>query len=122
MRVKYHAKKVKDCQWCHNTHDSKMEAKECQRLHLIMREDTFEVIYIDVFPVVTLPGGERWKLDFCIYTGLGDDITPIFVDVKGFETPEYKRKRKIFDKFHPARPLRVVKYKGKTRIVEGNEE
>jgi len=123
-RVKYHAQQVKGCTWCHNTHGSKIEARECAHLHMLKLEQGGKVVWVDVFPVVTLPGGEHWKLDFCVYEQpvWGEDIIPVFVDVKGCETSEFKRKRKVFDTYHPARPLRIVKYSGKRRIVTGNPE
>lgn len=124
VKMKYQAQRVKNCSSCGNNHDSKAEARECARLHMLLKEVGARTVWVDVFPVVTLPGGERWKLDFCVYEkeSKAGSVTPIYIDVKGCETAEFKRKRKAFDRSHPAAPLRVVTYKSGRRIVTGNPE
>ena len=124
MKLKYNAQPVRGCSGCNGNHPSKAEARECQRLHMLKNEIGGKVIWVDVQPRVTLPGGESWFLDFCVYEqeSYAGSVTAIYVDVKGVETREFKRKRKLFDATHPARPLRVVTYKGKRRVVTGNLE
>ena len=108
-----------ECEYCGFKHDSKAEAAFCEHLHLLMRAGEDGIRWIDVFPTVTLDqDGERWKLDFCMWRWEAYGRSPVFYDVKGFETPEFKRKRKKFDRRHPAAPLLVVKRKRKGWIYE----
>ncbi|HCU25453.1 MAG TPA: hypothetical protein DF383_10590 [Deltaproteobacteria bacterium] len=96
--------------------DSKMEAE----YYLLLKSDP-EVFYIDVHPIISLPGANRYKLDFIAYRGIPDpgphipgfrvmgrlltQIEP--VDVKGVIKPEFRIKRKLFDQYHPLAPLVV---------------
>ena len=115
------------CEYCGFKHDSILESKFCEHLHLLMKAGEAvtpldsEIVWIDVFPVITLDqDGEKWKLDFCTWTKQPwpHPEAATFYDVKGFETPEFKRKRKKFDRRHPAAPLVVVKRKGRGWIYE----
>ena len=65
---KYHAKQVKNCEHCGFTHSSQAEAAYCERLHLLMRAHGDGIVHVDVHPVVTLPGGIHWRLDFCCWS------------------------------------------------------
>jgi len=92
--------------------DSKVEAARYVYLKMLPG-----IEHIDVHPVVTLPGGVRWQLDFGIW-GANADGTLIlrYEDVKSPPTAaktEFRRARQQFDECHPARPLNVVIRKGK---------
>ncbi len=63
-----------------------------------------EIAHIDIHPTVTV-AGIRWRPDFCIWWVC---ICPMYEEVKGVATPDFKIKRKLFDAHHPAAPLRVV--------------
>lgn len=92
--------------------DSKMEAARYSYLKLLP-----EVKHIDVHPVVTLPGGVRWTLDFCVWLE-GDELW--YEDVKSPPTAaktDFRRNRQQFDQLHPAAPLRVVSRKGKAWVA-----
>ena len=58
---------------------------------------------MDVHPTVTLPCG-NYAADFAIWQ-LGHVF---YEDVKGMETADWRIKRREFDRFHPAAPLRVT--------------
>ena len=92
-----------------------MEAAYCARLHLEMRAQGSDIVHIDVFPVVTLAKGIKWKLDFGVYRQEPHDCHCVeveYVDVKGKLTQDFKIKRKLFENNHPA-TLKVVTRKGK---------
>lgn len=101
--------------------DSKAEAHKYQELKLDP-----EVVHVDCHVPVTLPGGVRFKVDFVVYRKTfceahdkndGCYSSSEAVEVKGRETPDFKLKRRLFDEFHPMRPLTVVRRQGK-RWVE----
>lgn len=88
--------------------DSKMEAEYYE----ILKSQTMiggQIQHIDVHPVMTLPGGIRYKPDFMIYW-VTSEIEVI--DVKGVMTKDFKIKRKLFDETHPLAPLVVVQKRG----------
>src|SRR5690606_32991467 len=82
-------------------------------------------IHIDVHPTVTLPGGIRYKPDFGVISARGwtesregryhnfvrtwDDLKIEYYEVKGAITPDFRTKRKLFDKFDPMAPLKVFR-------------
>lgn len=53
-----------------------------------------------------LPGGVRYVMDFLIFYSDGRCEG---VEVKGFETPEWKIKKKIVDTLYPWLEIRIVK-------------
>jgi len=75
-----------------------------------------DVRHVDVHPVVSLPGGIRYRSDFLVYGPREDDTAllgavPLWLeDVKGSAKlpTEFRRIRKLFDSHHPRAPLRVV--------------
>jgi len=94
--------------------DSKMEAKRYAYWKLLQQAG--EVLHIDVHPVVSLPGGIRWTLDFAVWF---PDGCVLFEDVKSPPTAnrtEFRRMRKQFDLLHPAAPLSVVTLRKKRWI------
>ena len=107
---KYNAQKTKVDGF---TFDSKMEAAYWEMLKLKMRLKIIK--HIDVHPVVTLIEGIRWTLDFIIYYPDGKIEA---VDIKGFQTEQFKDRRKLFDVLHPLAPLKVITKKGKKWIYQ----
>ncbi len=75
-----------------------------------------EIVHIDVHPAVTT-AGIRWRPDFCIWFP-GKSLvwlgmlkiwgSPMYEEVKGVATSDFKLKRTLFDQHHPCKPLRVV--------------
>ncbi len=123
------AKKVHNCEHCGFTHDSIMESRFCTRIHLEMRAQDTDIIHIDVFPVVTLAKGIKWKLDFGVWRhraeemigrgGIEELVVMVtvceYIDVKSMfyaKKSDFKLKRKLFDDVHPA-SLKVLCLKGK---------
>ena len=112
-RHKYNAQKTKVNG---HTFDSKAESEYFGLLKLKIRAG--EIKYIDVHPVVSLPGGIRWKLDFFIYYPDGKIEA---IDIKGFETQVFKMKQKLFNQFHPLAPLKVITKKGGSWYADANK-
>ena len=110
---KYHAKRTTCAQ--NHRHPSMSESQRCDCWHL--RKRAGEILHIDVWPTVSLSCGQ-YKPDFGIWK-LGEygkerwQILMFYEDVKGVVTGEFRRIRKCFDAEHPAKPLHVVKRKGK---------
>lgn len=63
------------------------------------------VRHIDIHPKVSLPGGITLSVDFIVWRKSG----PEAIEVKGYETQDFKTKRKLFNQFHPLSPLQVLK-------------
>ena len=68
-----------------------------------------EVFHIDCHVPVTLPAGIRLNVDFIVYRKVGDVVSIEANEVKGSESLEFKRMRKLFDEFHPLAPLKVIR-------------
>ena len=102
-RHKYNAQKTKVDNF---TFDSKMEADYYKMLKLKMRLTVIK--HIDVHPIVTIEG-IRWKIDFIIYYPNGKIEA---IDIKGFQTAQFKDRRKLFDILHPLAPLKIITRKG----------
>lgn len=82
------------------TFDSKAEARYYERLkvevgpeYLVLRQPAFD-----------LPGGVKYRADFLIVPA----STARVVDVKGFETKEFKARKKMVEALYPIK-LEVVK-------------
>lgn len=75
----------------------------------IFYEETWKmdptVTHIDCHVKITLPGGIRYELDFIVWRGK----VPEAVEVKGKETTDFRRMRKLFDAFHPLSPMKVIR-------------
>lgn len=65
--------------------------------------------HIDVHVPVTLPGGVRYRVDFIAY--FKNEI--VAYEVKGKQDSDFRNKRKLFDQFHPLKPLQVWRKRGK---------
>ncbi len=83
-------------------------------------------IWIDCHVAVSLPGGLRFKIDFIVWRRTFCKIhdrndaccpAPEAIEVKGVATSDFKIKRKLFNEFHPLKPLSVIRRQGK-RWVE----
>lgn len=78
--------------------------------------------HVDCHVALTLPGGVRYKIDFLLwkksYCNIHDKndscvTVPEAIEIKGMSTESFKIKRKLFDAFHPLKPLNVYKRVGK---------
>lgn len=86
----------------------KFDSKAEREYYLLLKADK-EVVHIDVHPIITLPGGIRYKPDFLVYQRLENLRWAQFHEVKGIVKPEFKRLRKLFDATHPLAPMVVVR-------------
>ena len=68
------------------------------------------VFHVDCHVPLTLSAGLRLNVDFLVYRK--DEFVEA-IEVKGKETSEFKRMRKLFDATHPLAPLKVFQKKGK---------
>jgi hypothetical protein len=83
-----------------------------------------ETLHVDVYPMISLPGGIRYQADFLVWEdGCGELVaaphgccsagpTAHVEDVKGPPTLDtaFRRIRALFDAAHPLGPLRVVRW------------
>lgn len=106
------------CAHDHN-HASRIEARRCDFLYLLKRGKAEiyggRVMEIVNQPTLDLAGVCRYRPDFGVRVsahptprGITEVVT-VYEDVKGFETPEFRIKRRLFDKLNSDNPLRVVK-------------
>lgn len=98
---KYKAKPTGKCPHCGRKHPSLVEGARCAYWHQLKKLG--EILHVDVHPTVTLPCG-NYAADFAIWK----DGEVFYEDVKGMETADWRIKRREFDRFHPAAPLRVT--------------
>lgn len=89
-RNKYGAKKT-------NGYDSKAEAKYAMKLGMLKQAGVI-VDWLEQVPI-KLGDGITYRVDFMI---IKSDWTVKFVEVKGFQTKEYRIKRKLLDQVRPA--------------------
>jgi len=75
---------------------SKKEAKYAHRLNLLKKSGEI-IFYLRQVPV-DLPGGVKYRVDFVEFR---EDGTVHFIDVKGFDTPTGKMKRKMTEDLYP---------------------
>ncbi len=83
--------------------DSKREGRYYTQLKL--RIDAGEVFYFHRQVPIQLPGGVTYRVDFLEFWA---DGSIHYVDVKGFETPEFKMKKKMVEDLFPIE-IEVVK-------------
>lgn len=84
--------------------DSKAEAKRYAELKVMQRAQ--EIRWFSRQPSFLLPGEIRYRPDFIV---CGADGALWVEDVKGYETPEFKLKRRLWDSSFPELPLVIVK-------------
>jgi hypothetical protein len=89
--------------------DSTAEAE----FYVSLKQDP-SVHHVDCHVPVTLSAGLRFNVDFFVYRK--DDFVEA-IEVKGKETSEFKRMRKLFDAVHPLAPLKVFQKKGKKWVA-----
>ena len=83
--------------------DSKAEARYFMDLRI--RQKIGEVLWFIRQPSFDLPGGIKYRADFL---EVREDGTVAVVDVKGFETPEFRLKHRLLKEAYPFE-LEVVK-------------
>lgn len=76
--------------------DSKKEARRYEELKLLQRAG--DVVFFLRQPMFDLPGGVKYRADFQIFWS---DGTVSFEDVKGYETKEFKAKKKMVEAIYP---------------------
>lgn len=76
--------------------DSKKEAR--YYLDLKLRQRAGEVVFFLRQVPFHLPGGTVYRVDFQVFE---DDGTVRFIDVKGYETPEFIRAKKQVEALYP---------------------
>lgn len=83
-------------------HDSRLEARHCDRLHLMARDKNMgiaeiqrQVTFLLVVNGVRVAGH---RVDFLLtYKDGGKEV----IESKGFETPEWRIKHKLFEALYP---------------------
>lgn len=84
--------------------DSKREAAYYQELKVAQAAGEV-VTFLRQVPF-HLPGGVRYVCDFLVFTRDGDCR---FIDVKGFQTPEFKAKKRMVEQLYAPIEIEVVK-------------
>ena len=69
------------------------------------RKEAGEVLFFLMEVPILLPAGIKYVVDFIEFLA---DGSVRFIDVKGFQTPEFKLKKRLLEKFYPFE-LQVVK-------------
>lgn len=107
-RNKYRVSPAEERRWNGRTYDSKAEMHYAQSLDLLIRAG--EISAVVEQPRVTLGVPENeYRPDFLV---IPRDERPYFVDVKGMETPAFKKNKRLWSAYGRL-PLVVVKRKGK---------
>lgn len=75
------------------------------------------ILHVDVHPVFHITPEIKWEADFLVYY---PDGRIEVVDVKGFETREFKRKERLFNERHPLAPIVKVAADGLHREMRRN--
>lgn len=70
---------------------------------LLLRQKSGEVLFFLRQTPFHLPGGVKYVCDFTIFLSEG---SVEFVDVKGFETPTFKMKRKMVEELYS--PIKII--------------
>lgn len=65
-----------------------------------------------------LPGGVKYLVDFSIFE---NDGSVRFVDVKGFETKEFKIKKKLVEAIYPVK-IEIIKSRGRNANFKENKK
>ena len=102
MRHKYNVSAADDRTCDGITFDSKKEMKYYQKLKL--EKEAGEVLDIWRQIPFRFPD-DKYVCDFVVFR---KDGTIDVVDVKGYRTPEYKRKVKLMKKYYPLFPIKEV--------------
>ena len=93
-----------------HVYHSRLEARVAARLDLLQKARANPAVKIErQVPAVFYVNGVKvatWKVDFRVTY---KDGTVEWVEAKGFETGEYRIKKKLFEALYPAETLRVVR-------------
>lgn len=82
---------------------SKMERRYYDKLKFLQRQG--EVIFFLRQPRFDLPGGVKYLADFQVFWSNGEIE---FIDVKGYDTPNSKSKRKMVENVYPVK-IKIIK-------------
>ena len=96
MNYQYHKFKAKPVEEDCNKFSSTLEWKYFK--HLQMLQKAGEVLFFLRQVPFHLPGGVKYIVDYQLFMS---DGTIRFIDVKGFETSEFKLKKKIVEDIYP---------------------
>ena len=81
----------------------KREAEYYDKLKRDLQEE--KIIFFLMQVPFHIPGGTKYLVDFVVFDSKG---TVRFIDVKGYETPQFKLKKKLVEQFYPVN-IEVVK-------------
>lgn len=109
-RGKYNVSPPEQRTWRGRTYASKIECQYAQHLRL----DASIQEVIDQ-PKVRLGDDFEYRPDFLVIPRFG---TPYYIDVKGAETADFRRIRKLWEK-HGRLPLHILKRKQQPEILHG---
>jgi predicted nuclease of restriction endonuclease-like RecB superfamily len=109
-RGKFNVSPPEQRTWRGRTYASKIECQYAQ--HLRLDAANWEVIDQ---PKVRLGDDFEYRPDFLVIPRNG---TPYYIDVKGAETADFRRIRKLWEK-HGRLPLHIIKRKAETEILNG---
>ena len=82
---------------------SKKEAEYYDKLKRDLQEE--KIIFFLMQVPFHIPGGAKYLVDFVVFDSNG---TVRFIDVKGYETPQFKLKKKLVEQFYPVK-IEVIK-------------
>jgi hypothetical protein len=100
-RHKFKAQKVKKDG---KVFDSKLEARFDNYLQLMQKSGKV-IFYLSQVPI-RLPGGTKYVVDFQVFN---DDGTVEFIDTKGYETTEFKIKKREIEAIYPFE-IKLIKH------------
>lgn len=83
---------------------SKKEARYYLELKLLVKSGDVIGFFRQV--PIHLPGGVKYIMDFLVFYSNGECAG---IEVKGYETPEWKIKKKLVDALYPWFDLKVIK-------------
>lgn len=107
---KYNVSPPAERTWKLRTYASKAEMEYARLLNAIMVLEK-NIAFIREQPRIELGLPENiYVPDFAVWY-VGED-KPMFIDVKGMETPAFRRAKKLWAKYGPGR-LRIIKRRGK---------
>lgn len=107
-RSKYGARRT-ECAHGH-MHDSKLEARRCAELHLLERAGA--ISHLEQQPEYPcIVNGDKictYRADFRYFEG----DARVVEDTKGFETPDFKLKKKLVEALYPGVTIRIQRARG----------
>ena len=93
-------------------YDSGLEARVAAQLDALRKAKVASERVVEVRRQVSVPllvNGKTvatWKVDFLVTYANGREV---YLEAKGFETADYRIKRKLFEALYPERELRIVR-------------